>query len=600
MGSQIVAMEVRAAAPSVQKLAEFTDRTMEVRAAAPCVPASLAGLLQEAGISEHEALGFKQIFVDPSKNCLAQSGAILRYAGRKNNMYPDEHQLVVDGVLECISDFWAEAIKVFGWKSGSVSLFDPRKAVPMGLSLSAQQQAEAVAAVQTKLLPYRFKQLDRTLELEEKRLRHGAGATGDRQPYAVGSTLTIADVALYAFVNQISRGVWATESAGGVTLDVIAGCPWVITSVRHMATIHEKHLRGEDVSGEIPDADVFFKGLGSGSCPSCPNCRRNLLTILDEMANEHPKPDEADCVGEAGSGLPTKSARKVPVFSYLDKNVKGEALRLALAASLGPDGFTDERVDYRIVAVTRDADYATRSTHGKYATGSPDMPKLPFSQVPTLSPWGASPNQGFQTTYAQSGAILRWAGRQGDGSLYPLEDPVQCLRVDTVVETIAELWPEMVKGGYGTVLLREPRSGQCNMVSIRNTPKFYARIEEIFVLYRNRFRTLDQMLERSGANSASPFVCGAQLTIADISLYAMSAQIMNNQWMGNGVSRDIFDGLRNITRLIAAVHEDPRIQAWNNSSGEYYMLSWRPTVGDHVKEIDEKQDLDEEKYPSKM
>jgi glutathione S-transferase len=172
--------------------------------------------------------------------------------------------------------------------------------------------------------------------------------------------------------------------------------------------------------------------------------------------------------------------------------------------------------------------------------------------------------------------------------------------VDTVVETIAELWPEMVKGGYGTVLLREPRSGQCNMVSIRNTPKFYARIEEIFVLYRNRFRTLDQMLERSGANSASPFVCGAQLTIADISLYAMSAQIMNNQWMGNGVSRDIFDGLRNITRLIAAVHEDPRIQAWNNSSGEYYMLSWRPTVGDHVKEIDEKQDLDEEKYSSKM
>ena len=55
-------------------------------------------------------------------------------------------------------------------------------------------------------------------------------------------------------------------------------------------------------------------------------------------------------------------------------------------------------------------------------------------------------------------------------------------------------------------------------MSIRNTPKFYARIEEIFVLYRNRFRTLDQMLARSGANSNSPFFCGAQLTIADISL----------------------------------------------------------------------------------
>ena len=37
---------------------------------------------------------------------------------------------------------------------------------------------EAVLAVQTKLLPYRFKQLDRMLELEEKRLRHDEGATG--------------------------------------------------------------------------------------------------------------------------------------------------------------------------------------------------------------------------------------------------------------------------------------------------------------------------------------------------------------------------------------------------------------------------------------
>ena len=113
------------------KLSECTDRTTEVQDAAPSVSASLGRILEEAHISEHEALGFKQIFVDPSKNCLAQSGAILRYAGRKNNMYPDEHQLVVDGVLECISDFWAEAIKVFGWKSGSVSLFDPRKAVPI-------------------------------------------------------------------------------------------------------------------------------------------------------------------------------------------------------------------------------------------------------------------------------------------------------------------------------------------------------------------------------------------------------------------------------------------------------------------------------------
>jgi len=289
--------------------------------------------------------------------------------------------------------------------------------------------------------------------------------------------------------------------------------------------------------------------------------------------------------------------RKIPVFSYLDKNVKGEALRLALAASLGPDGFHDERVDYFVVAQKRDADYGSGSTHGKYATGFPDVPALPFSQVPTLSPWGKSADQRYQTTYAQSGAILRWAGRQGDKSLYPLDDLVQALRVDTVLETIAELWPEMVKGGYGSVLLRDPRSGQ-PMVSIRYTPLFDARIKHVFVLFRNRFRTLEHMLSRSGANSTNPFFCGTQLTVADISLYAMAVQIMNNQWMYNGVSRDVFDGLRNITRLIGAVHNDPRIQAWNNRPDVYvnYSLSWNPSVGDHVKKIDEEQDRFEKIY----
>jgi len=565
------------------KLSECTDRTTEVQDAAPSVSASLGRILEEAHISEHEALGFKQIFVDKDRNSLAQSGAILRYAGRKNNMYPDEHQLVIDGVLECISDFWSEVIKVFGWESGSVSLFDPRKAVPGELTLSSREHVEAVIAVQTKLLPYRFRQLDRMLELEEKRLRHDQGATGDRQPYAVGSTLTIADIGLYAFVNQISRGVWASELAGAVTLDVIAGCLWVISSVQHVAIIHEKYLQGGDVSSEVPDADVFFKGLGGGA-----------LEDFNELAKIDPKPSQADSVGEAGVCSSTASAT-IPVFLYLSKNVKGEALRLALAASLGPDGFHDERVEYSDVGRKRDADYGTGSTHGKYATGSPDLPLLPFSQVPTLSPWGRDSNQKYQTTFAQSGAILRWAGRQGDRSLYPLEHPVNGLRVDTVLETIAELWPEMVKGGYGSVLLRDPKSGLTNMVSIRNTPKFYARIEEIFVLYRNRFRTLDQMLARSGANSSYPFFCGAQLTIADISVYAMAAQIMNNQWAGNGVSREVFDGLQNIATLIGAVHSDPRIQAWNDRPGSdvRYMLSWNPHVGEQIKEIDEEQDRDE-------
>ena len=78
------------------------------------------------------------------------------------------------------------------------------------------------------------------------------------------------------------------------------------------------------------------------------------------------------------------AAMAIPKFTYLDIKGFGEAIRLALY--IGKIEFEDHRVSY--------AEIREMAKEGK----------LPYGQVPVLQLDGV--------TYAQSGAILRWAGRQ--------------------------------------------------------------------------------------------------------------------------------------------------------------------------------------------
>merc|ERR1719210_3118437 len=89
-------------------------------------------------------------------------------------------------------------------------------------------------------------------------------------------------------------------------------------------------------------------------------------------------------------GLEEDSEPKVK-FTYLDKRIRGEATRLVLL--LGDVPFEDERLSYEEIMERRG--------------------ELPFSQVPVLR---IGNDQGL---YAQSNALLRWAGREG--GLYPTD-----------------------------------------------------------------------------------------------------------------------------------------------------------------------------------
>lgn len=214
-------------------------------------------------------------------------------------------------------------------------------------------------------------------------------------------------------------------------------------------------------------------------------------------------------------------------LTYLDKKVKGEAVRLALV--VGGIDFEDERVSYQEIAVRREAG------------------QLPFSQVPVLD---IGDGHGC---YAQSGALLRWAGRQG--GLYPDEHMLTC---DAVVETIADLWQECIKMGYGSAMMRHPITAR-PMVQLTDAQHREARQMCHDVLFPVRFGQLETILQKS----SGPYFCGAKITIADIAFYAMASQILIGSWAGNGVSPDVLDGCSQLLQLVQTVEAHPRIREWN-------------------------------------
>ena len=118
-------------------------------------------------------------------------------------------------------------------------------------------------------------------------------------------------------------------------------------------------------------------------------------------------------------------------YYYLDKRVKGESVRLALF--VGGIEFEDVRLTYHEVQEMR-------------VSG-----KLPFSQVPALQ-IGSGDDAPI---YAQSQALLRWAGRKG--GLYPEKHQ---LLIDAVTDVMVELYTEMIKVGYGSAMTRNPISGR--------------------------------------------------------------------------------------------------------------------------------------------
>lgn len=217
-------------------------------------------------------------------------------------------------------------------------------------------------------------------------------------------------------------------------------------------------------------------------------------------------------------------------LTYLDKRVKGEAIRLALV--VGGIPFEDERLGYHEVAARRDSG------------------ELPFSQVPVLDIGdGHGP-------YAQSQALLRWAGRKG--GLYP-ED--WQLTIDAVTEVVSELWTDIIKLGYGSAMMRNPVTAE-PMVRLTQNQRMQAAQLCNEVVFPTRFGQLENLLMAN----CGPYFCGNQITIADLSFYALASNIQKGVWMGNGVEPQVLNHCPQLQALLKQVDEHPRVQKWYASN----------------------------------
>ena len=118
-------------------------------------------------------------------------------------------------------------------------------------------------------------------------------------------------------------------------------------------------------------------------------------------------------------------------------------------------------------------------------------------------------------TYAQSGAILRWAGREA--RLYP-EDVRLQLRCDAVEEALNDIKRLLPPLWYKSLAGRHPVT-KGPLVPIPE-----ALLEEVKqglneVALPKRLGQLEEVLKQSGG----PYFCGEQMMTCDLSFYAPRA-----------------------------------------------------------------------------
>ena len=153
--------------------------------------------------------------------------------------------------------------------------------------------------------------------------------------------------------------------------------------------------------------------------------------------------------------------------TYFDGPGRAELTRLVLTA--GGVAFEDERLDGAAFGAMK--------------------PTLPLGQLPVVTVDG--------TTYAQSMAMARYAGRVA--GMYPTE-PLDALKVDTVVETLVELVNGMVDIVWHT---KEEEA------KAEKTKKF---VEETIP---SRFGMIEKQI-------AGKFLLGDNMSLADVQLFDVS------------------------------------------------------------------------------
>jgi glutathione S-transferase len=216
------------------------------------------------------------------------------------------------------------------------------------------------------------------------------------------------------------------------------------------------------------------------------------------------------------------------VLTYLDMKGFAEPIRLALA--IGHVPFEDRRVSYEEVARLRNSK------------------ELPFGQVPVLTINGGP-------MHGQSGAILRWAGKKA--GLYPLDVDAQ-LAIDEAMEAVADIHKCLIPAWYKHACGRSPVSGGF----YKETKLSEAQYEGLVAALNTevlpaRFQQIDMMVRAT----AGPFVCGAALTIVDLTIYVLITGLQDGTFC-EGILPEVVEQCPSLLNLVDQVARVPEVVEW--------------------------------------
>mmetsp|Transcript_61674 Transcript_61674/g.123632 ORF Transcript_61674/g.123632 Transcript_61674/m.123632 type:complete len:229 (+) Transcript_61674:2-688(+) len=219
---------------------------------------------------------------------------------------------------------------------------------------------------------------------------------------------------------------------------------------------------------------------------------------------------------------------KKPRLTYLDIKCLAEPIRLALF--IGGVDFEDCRVDYEGIKALQEAG------------------RLPFAQVPMLELDGRY--------YAQSQALLRWAGKKA--GLYPEDLQLQC---DCIEEALVDMKRVLGPQWYGVAMGRDPVTKE-KLVPL--TEEQRAEVQRVLNerILPPRFAELERSLSASGG----PHFCGEQMTICDLSFYVYASGILDGTFVA-GVSPSVLDGCPLLKALVRRIAKHPKVHEWEAQHG---------------------------------
>ena len=344
------------------------------------------------------------------------------------------------------------------------------------------------------------------------------------------------------------------------------------------------------------DGDVMILD-GAASTRSVPERRalvaqglRRARTVVSRIAPGTDVRASADPERDARarpprSKTPPKTPPRTTEYRLAYMNIKGLAEPVRLALRLGGLPFTETRVSYDDLASARArADASTA---------------LPFGQLPTLTVEEEAADAGGEkkkrvSVFGQSAALLRYVGRRTN--LYPVDDERQ-LRVDAVEECLADLRKTFTPLWYGNALPRDPTSGALAEGAALSQAQKNAALDAVVNAHAPaRLRQIEALLgseaglshdtrvssdekeddDDENANDEKdvidrgPYVCGAAMTVADLSLYVLLDGLEADAAhaycapLATGFVAAFLDAeCPRLRRLYDTMRSDARIQRWN-------------------------------------